>query len=386
MAKIQENPSAKKKEEVPAAPAAAETTAPKRAQEQATLSLDQIVMPKNRKLIVRESTGDIDELRSNIRKNGQLEPVGVRPAGKGKFELLWGQRRFAAMQANKAKSIMVVIRYNLGNDSDALACIISENAGDVRTEPTAIETAIAFSTMRAAYLADGIDESKVNGKIASATGTSGENVRRTLRIVEAPKPLLEMLRKGEVGKELIVKFQQNSDAGIQKKLLKSVTAGEITSANEIATYAMRFAKEAKEGGDEVAAPSDKRKSAVSVTAWRGKREIMDLYNTLWADYDKSTKEGDADTVAARAWCIVGLAYSMGRIDEIDITTKAFKALAKGELSRMEEEFESDNDGVVADAPEKAPAPKAKKTKKAKKDADDAPMIEEAAFTDEEAYA
>ena len=53
---------------------------------------------------------EIEELTSSIRENGLLQPLLVRPAGPGKYELVAGERRLRSIQRLGWQEVPVVVR------------------------------------------------------------------------------------------------------------------------------------------------------------------------------------------------------------------------------------------------------------------------------------
>lgn len=91
----------------------------------------QIKLPANnmREYINRD---EIFELAEDIKKNGLINPITVRPIG-DEFELVAGQRRFLAHQFGGIPKINCVVK-NL-TDDEALAVMTSENLARVDVNP-----------------------------------------------------------------------------------------------------------------------------------------------------------------------------------------------------------------------------------------------------------
>lgn len=59
------------------------------------IALSKIVRGSN---VRNEKETDLQELANSINKVGLIHPIKVQPAGKGKFEIIAGHRRYEAMK------------------------------------------------------------------------------------------------------------------------------------------------------------------------------------------------------------------------------------------------------------------------------------------------
>ena len=93
--------------------------------------IDQITLPEDnmRQYIDRD---EIFELAADIKKNGLISPITVRPKN-NKYELVAGQRRYLAHQYGGMLRIKCIIK-NL-TDEEALAIMTSENLARVDVNP-----------------------------------------------------------------------------------------------------------------------------------------------------------------------------------------------------------------------------------------------------------
>ena len=75
------------------------------------LGIESIVADRSWNL--RENYGNIDNLAKDIKRDGQMTPVVVRPVGmskgKAKFQLIAGYRRFLALQKIGSGVIMATV-------------------------------------------------------------------------------------------------------------------------------------------------------------------------------------------------------------------------------------------------------------------------------------
>lgn len=80
------------------------------------------------------------ELAESIRRNGLAQPITVRPAGHGEYEIIAGERRFRAHQLIEAATIRcLVVDYD---DEQASTIMLLENVN--RVDLTPVEEAAAY--------------------------------------------------------------------------------------------------------------------------------------------------------------------------------------------------------------------------------------------------
>jgi len=92
---------------------------------------------------VRKDIGDIDELVESIRQVGVLEPLIVRPAPAGRYEVIVGNRRYNAAKIAGLSKVPCIVKEM--SDEEAMATSLIENVqrGDITEE----EIARAYSTL-----------------------------------------------------------------------------------------------------------------------------------------------------------------------------------------------------------------------------------------------
>jgi len=132
--------------------------------------------------IAGRSGQTIEALAASLERDGQLEPILVQPMPKGKYKVIQGHRRIAALLHLKRDTVEA--RIYVGKDQDA--ALIAIVAQDARKDLTPYE--------RATYVATVYNDSKKTlsaGKIASALGKSKSHVENMIRVCNeiAPKIL-----------------------------------------------------------------------------------------------------------------------------------------------------------------------------------------------------
>lgn len=121
------------------------------------------------------------ELETSIRENGLLQPIVLRPAGRG-FELVAGERRFRALQRLEWRTAPAIVR-ELGDEQMLLLALV-ENLQ--REELNAIEEAVAYQ-----QLIDGFGLTQA--QVASRVGKSRSAVANSLRLLTLPVEVRDMV-------------------------------------------------------------------------------------------------------------------------------------------------------------------------------------------------
>ncbi|HEX7370955.1 MAG TPA: ParB/RepB/Spo0J family partition protein [Rhodanobacteraceae bacterium] len=129
----------------------------------------------------------LEELAASIKAQGLIQPIVVRDAGRGKYEIIAGERRWRAAQKAGLTEIQAVVR-DIPAQS-ALAVALIENIQ--RQELTALEEAQALRRL--------IDEFKLSQQqAADAIGRSRAAVANLLRLLELPEAIRDLLDEGRI--------------------------------------------------------------------------------------------------------------------------------------------------------------------------------------------
>ena len=132
------------------------------------------------------SEGGIQELAASIKEVGILQPLVIRPTDFG-FELIAGERRLRAAKEAGLETVPVLIRQAAENESMELALV--ENLQ--REDLSPLETAAAYQA-----LMDGFGLTRE--QLASRLGKSRAAVTNTLRLVQLPSEVQELLQEGKL--------------------------------------------------------------------------------------------------------------------------------------------------------------------------------------------
>jgi ParB family chromosome partitioning protein len=137
----------------------------------------------------RTTFEDMEALVDSVKEFGLLQPILVRPvAGQADaYEIVAGERRWRAAQKAQLHEVPVVVR-TMG-DQDALQLGLIENLQ--RADLTAVDEALGYRRLS--------DEFKQTQEdIAKTVGKSRPHVANTVRLLELPGAVQEMIRRGEL--------------------------------------------------------------------------------------------------------------------------------------------------------------------------------------------
>ncbi|WP_322511032.1 ParB/RepB/Spo0J family partition protein, partial [Chloroflexus sp.] len=145
---------------------------------------------------VREEPGDVAGLAATIAEYGLLQPIGVTPAGNGRYRVVYGgRRRAAAIQLGLSKVPCIVLD---SDDPDLLLRQLIENVQ--RQDLNDIEQARAFARLREHIIATRgkMPDNELDEAVGQAVGLGARTVRRYLGLLELPEEVQQMIRRGEL--------------------------------------------------------------------------------------------------------------------------------------------------------------------------------------------
>ena len=173
----------------PAPPSPSPATSPQPAPSaRAPLSLP-IAQLRPGRLQPRTTFDDVEVLVESVKEFGLLQPILVRPiAGQAEsYEIVAGERRWRAAQKAQLHEVPVVVR-TMG-DQDALQVGLIENLQ--RSDLTAIDEAQGYRRLVE-------DFAQSHDDIARTVGKSRSHVANTIRLLDLPPPVQDMIRGGEL--------------------------------------------------------------------------------------------------------------------------------------------------------------------------------------------
>lgn len=146
-----------------------------------TIPLDR-VRPGRYQPRSRMDDASLDELAESIRSQGVMQPILVRPADGGRFEIIAGERRWRAAQRAGLREIPVLVK--AVPDQAALALALIENIQ--REDLNPLEEAQGLKRL--------IDEFGLTHEAAAqAVGRSRSAVTNLLRLTQLAKPVQDYL-------------------------------------------------------------------------------------------------------------------------------------------------------------------------------------------------
>lgn len=277
----------------------------------ASIPMKDIVVKPGFNPRVRIETAELSVLADNIKKDGLINPITVRPSDKpGKFWLVAGERRYRACKLNERENIQAVIRFDLDNDADARAVAVAENSEDGRTNLSYIEMGQVFIELR--------DKHKWGvTRIASECGVAEHTVRRALAIMEAPSDVQKRVADGQLSAMAALEYAKMDD-GTRKKIKDQLTDG--ITADGVRQLGKAAAK-AEGAKPDTTKKSNKQKGAsrdATLVAWKASKvkqaQIVELAAWLMnAEKDGESVKTDVAYVAMQG-ALCALLWDRGDLD------------------------------------------------------------------------
>jgi ParB family chromosome partitioning protein len=179
---------------------------------------------------------ELAELAASIGEKGVVQPLVVRPAEGGTYEIVAGERRWRAAQRAQLHQVPAIVRQL--SDREALELAIIENVQ--RSDLNAIEEARGYQQLIEAF-------NHTQEELAQIIGKSRSHLANMLRLLKLPDGVQDMIREGQLS------------AGHARALIGRDNA--LKLAKQIIAKAMSVrAVEALVKADE--APRGQRKAAV----------------------------------------------------------------------------------------------------------------------------
>jgi ParB family chromosome partitioning protein len=155
----------------------------------------------------------LTELSASIREIGVLQPVLVRPAVDGKYELIAGERRWRAARRAGLDTIPAIIR-----PTDDLASVeqaLVENLH--RQDLTPLEEASAYQQLIE-------DFELTHEQVATRVGKSRQAITNTLRLLQLPPAVQHLLADGRLSAGHARALLGTPDRARQELLAKQIVA------------------------------------------------------------------------------------------------------------------------------------------------------------------
>jgi ParB family chromosome partitioning protein len=155
----------------------------------------------------------LQELSESIRSKGMLQPVIVRPAASGGFELVAGERRWRAAQMAGLLKVPAIIRKT--EDDQLLELALIENLQREGLNP--IEEATAYQAM--------INELDLTQEdVAERVGKQRATIANVLRLLNLPEAVQELIKLGQLSpghaKPLVALADSRSQIELAQRVIR----------------------------------------------------------------------------------------------------------------------------------------------------------------------
>ena len=203
----------------------------------------------------------LDELAESIRQVGLLQPVVVRAAGPGRYELIMGERRWRAAQRAGLTEIGAIVKQT--QDDDLLRDALIENLHRQQLDP--LEEAAAYQ-----QLLD--DFGATHEELARKIGRSRPHISNTLRLLNLPPAVQKRVAAGvlSAGHARALLGVENPDA--QERL-----AGRIVAEG----LSVRAVEEIVAVGTDDSPPRRAARTAARPPSAPGLRQLADRLSDLF---------------------------------------------------------------------------------------------------------
>jgi ParB family transcriptional regulator, chromosome partitioning protein len=155
----------------------------------------------------------LEELAESIRQVGLLQPVVVRPAGPGRYELVMGERRWQAAQRAGLTEIGAIVKQT--QDDDLLRDALIENLHRQQLDP--LEEAAAYQ-----QLLD--DFGATHDELARKIGRSRPHITNTLRLLNLPPAVQKRVAAGVLSAGHARALLALADTEAQERLASRIVA------------------------------------------------------------------------------------------------------------------------------------------------------------------
>lgn len=129
----------------------------------------------------------LQQLADSIREHGVIQPILVRPLPSGGYQIVAGERRWRASRMAGLSEVPVIVREY--DDNKAMEIALIENLQRENLNP--IEEAQGYNELMEVY-------SMTQAEVSASVGKSRSSIANTLRLLNLPKEVLEMVTQGRL--------------------------------------------------------------------------------------------------------------------------------------------------------------------------------------------
>lgn len=159
----------------------------------------------------------LDELAASIKAQGLIQPVVVREIGKGRFELIAGERRWRAAQKAGLEELPVLVK--TVPEQAVVAMALIENIQ--REDLNAMEVAISYSRLAADY-------KLTHDQIAGRVGKDRSTVTNYLRLVNLPQYVTDAIRDRKISMGHARALVAVDDISLQNALCRQIIEEDLS--------------------------------------------------------------------------------------------------------------------------------------------------------------
>ena len=159
----------------------------------------------------------LGSLADSIREVGVLQPILVRPADDGCYELIAGERRWRAARRVGLQTIPALVRVT--DDSTALEHALVENLHRDNLNP--LEEAAAYQQLIE-------DFHLTHDEVASRVGRSRASISNTLRLLQLPPSIQRSVQEKKLSMGHARALLGSPDRSFQEELAKRIVAEDLS--------------------------------------------------------------------------------------------------------------------------------------------------------------
>lgn len=215
----------------------------------------------------------MEELIESVKERGILSPILVRQVGDDEYEIISGHRRKHAAEKAGLSTIPVIIR----ELSDEDATIIMVDSNIQREEILPSEKAFAFKMKLDAINHMGIKGDSSRDIVGEASGISGRQVTRYIKLTELLPELLEMVDEKKITMRVAGEIADLSKEE-QQEILDYLNIGHSVSEAQV-----KAIKSKEIEIDEISQPNKIEKTKITIPEKK-------LYKYFPENYSRSEME------------------------------------------------------------------------------------------------
>lgn len=227
-------------------------------------------------------TESLTQLSESIAQNGLIQPIVVRESGGGFYQIIAGERRWRAAKMAGLTEIPAIIMQADALKAAELAIIENVQREDLNP----YEEADAYATLMEKF-------DLTQEEVASRVGKSRSAVANTMRLLDLPEEVIEMLKTGDIsaGHARALLGLKNKDDIVDaanKILIRSLSVRDtedlVKKLNKIYEQGLKGEEPSEEDELKVDYVKELEKKAMSLTGKRIKIVSKGKYRSVSVEY------------------------------------------------------------------------------------------------------